>query len=398
MKLRDERGMVAIGGALMLLVVLPLLATALWQYSALELKNVQRGREDMQALFLARAGAEAVRQAWQQTADPKQRPFGQLDTLYFDLTTNAFTTNKPSRYLGTVDVEVREEAATADEVEKVTVVESTANVGSATRIVRLVTYPHRYGHQDPLLWYDPNEGRIPGTPIYTARKEPVIMRSSDGNTPISLGSRMIGHLWEGPPSVTFKASDIIFESPLQVVRRGDLYGADHGFDLVLEAEKIFFSGLEIARLNTIWDTWEYTVTLKLPTFDEKLGLLGNTLLERNLVNVNDRGKIERSARYGQVYFDFNGRSVKVVPYTRFIFLATGNPSSITPPDEGESPVKGYYFREEFRFDPNDILALRNGFDQYINEKVNEGVLIPIPVEHMVTRAHLERQRPFYWAQ
>ena len=167
----------------------------------------------MQALFLAsrrnrKTGLAANRRS-------KQRPFGQLDTLYFDLTTNAFTTNKPSRYLGTVDVEVREEAATADEVEKVTVVESTANVGSATRIVRLVTYPHRYGHQDPLLWYDPNEGRIPGTPIYTARKEPVIMRSSDGNTPISLGSRMIGVLWEGPPSVTFKASDIIFESPLR---------------------------------------------------------------------------------------------------------------------------------------------------------------------------------------
>lgn len=63
-RLRDESGMMAIGVALMLIVVLSLFGGALWQYSIAELKRVQRTDEDIQALFLARAGAEMVMGAW----------------------------------------------------------------------------------------------------------------------------------------------------------------------------------------------------------------------------------------------------------------------------------------------------------------------------------------------
>ena len=69
MRLRDEQGMMAIGVALMLIVVLALFGGALWQYSMAEMKRVERTEQDMQALFLARAGAEAVMSVW---LDPEQ--------------------------------------------------------------------------------------------------------------------------------------------------------------------------------------------------------------------------------------------------------------------------------------------------------------------------------------
>jgi len=64
MGLRDEQGMMAIGVALTLIVVLSLFGGVLWQYGMFELRRVQRAEADMQALFLARAGAEAVMGAW----------------------------------------------------------------------------------------------------------------------------------------------------------------------------------------------------------------------------------------------------------------------------------------------------------------------------------------------
>ena len=52
MKLRDERGMIAIGGAVMLIVVLPLLATALWQYSMFEMKQVTKQKSSKLCIWL----------------------------------------------------------------------------------------------------------------------------------------------------------------------------------------------------------------------------------------------------------------------------------------------------------------------------------------------------------
>ena len=49
MLLKDERGMMAIGVALMLIVVLALFGGALWQYSMFELRRVERTEEGLQA-------------------------------------------------------------------------------------------------------------------------------------------------------------------------------------------------------------------------------------------------------------------------------------------------------------------------------------------------------------
>src|SRR5690554_5912742 len=131
-RLRDESGMMAIGVALMLIVVLSLFGGALWQYSIAELKRVQRTDEDIQALFLARAGAEMVMGAWQQEKNSEDRPFGKLDTIYYDLDKNEFTTTRPTNYLGSIDVEVRAEEHEDEEggtIETI-IIEAAAKVGA----------------------------------------------------------------------------------------------------------------------------------------------------------------------------------------------------------------------------------------------------------------------------
>jgi len=80
MRLRDERGMMAIGVALMLIVVLALFGGALWQYSMVSYRNADRLERETQALFLARAGVEAVMAAWLE--EPlANKPSGAIDRI-----------------------------------------------------------------------------------------------------------------------------------------------------------------------------------------------------------------------------------------------------------------------------------------------------------------------------
>ena len=57
MNIRSEQGIAAIGVVVMLLVVLSLLATALWQYSMFQIRIAARNDAYAQALYLAHAGA-----------------------------------------------------------------------------------------------------------------------------------------------------------------------------------------------------------------------------------------------------------------------------------------------------------------------------------------------------
>ena len=378
MRLRDERGMMAIGVALMLIVVLALFGGALWQYSMFELRRVEQAEQDMQALFLARAGAEAVMGAWRMDFDPeKQRPLGQMDTLYYDTEHDRLTVVKPSSYLGSVDVAVRLEDLSG-EGDLVTVIESTAKVGSVTRTVRLTTYPYRYGHDKKLGWYLEGDGRIQ-EPKGQA-KEPVIMRAKSGDAPIYADSETL----EEYGSLAFAASDLIFESSLQLLRDPYLgLWLDPAFTLRLEAERIFFRGLQVAYLDTyLVDPKSYTVVLQLPTGPEGMGEPGEEVQGKVA-----GGNVIPDARYGQVYFDA-GKGDYLLKVARS--LSSKWDRTVDLKLEG----KAFFFRDGWKLDPERIIE--EGVDEYFRKAMADGDLLPILPQYQTNREALKSLRPFFW--
>ena len=173
------------------------------------------------------------------------------------------------------------------------------------RTARLVTYPHRFGHQ--LGWYDESSGDCPdltyGLPV--PAEEPVIMRASSPSTDIHLARAALGR--NTYRSIELSASNLIVDSPLKIVRNAsDASSALEGtYKIVLAGERIFLAGLEIAFLPEstplilTYPEINFAVQLSLPIIDgQKLGWLGSEIAENVEV-----GTPVSDARYGEVYFN-----------------------------------------------------------------------------------------------
>lgn len=413
MRLRDEQGMMAIGVVIMLMFVLPLFGGVLWQYSMAELKRTEGLDQDIQALFLAQAGAELFMGALQQRESSDPMPYGSMEPVYYDLTNKCFTSDKPADFLGPIDVEIREEDATEGGERRVTVIEATATVGSTQRTVKLVTYPVRYGHDNSLLWYEEESGLItPSTG--KAPKDLVIMRTKPregtgkpGNNPIHFG---LGVLWESSPllghvkTVTNTAQALVFESPLQLVSGAqDVGKSDSGeFTLVLDAERIFLHGLEIAYLpeySSFYRERNYRVQLTLPEVDgKKVGKLGSEIADKV-----EKGKVDPNALYGEVYFGNEPVTYRSYRWKKEwwdfleLFLSVqDNPSGTSP---SVLSKKGYFFRDGWTFDfKNYLQSGQKNFSQYFKQLEDEGWLLPIDKKHQIDPKDLDGLQPFFWEQ
>lgn len=153
--MRNEAGL-AMPLALMVMLVLSLLGTALWQYSMTDLQHVSIDERRTQAFYLARAGADATMNAWME-APFGQKPRGSIHRVY--LTTQGdFTLTPSSDVVGWFDAAVEEDA---DGLVNITVV---ATVDGTTQKVVVTSYPYAYGHNlDPPL-YNLTNGLIPAGP------------------------------------------------------------------------------------------------------------------------------------------------------------------------------------------------------------------------------------------
>lgn len=422
MQLKDERGMMAIGVALTLIVVLSLFGGVLWQYGMFELRRVQRAEADMQALFLARAGAEAVMGAWKKRlvvddhGEKYAVPIGQMETLYYDLDNDQFTSEKPANYLGTIDVVVKKEEATDNGGDFFTVIEASARVGAASRTVRLVTLPHRYGHDPTLGWYTEETGEIQATG-YTPRLEPVIMRTKEPKTPISFGKTALQDMRRDLEGrwLNFTASAIVFESPLQLMRDTDAVKDSPGgnFYLVLEAERIFLQDLEVAYLplneELMFDLPDkylskyfskyFSVVFEVP---EQAGFLGSEI--KGKVDDGKAGKVVDGARYGEVYF---GSSVKWQNYRwhRYFywFIPVVEIRTAGAENLRQLENQAFFFRDGWSLIPRNKAELFNENNQldvsgYIEKSINDGWLIPIKTDAQMSLEEFKDLRPFFWEQ
>lgn len=289
MNIRSEQGIAAIGVVVMLLVVLSLLATALWQYSMFQIKAAQREKAYLQALYLAHAGAEAAKAAWlDKGAETKLE--GQLARVYYNDETNGFQLNRPESYLGFIDI-VIETVTDEGEDYRLTKIISTATVGGVSRSVTLTTYPQRYGHQDPLNLYNENTGQISGSNLFI--NEYLIVETFSEGSSLHFGSSLQNQ------NAHFSARAIAFETSIDLARGGTaswtmffdwVLGHMLAKTLSIEAEYVFFKDIALlyAQRNNDLEApqAQYSIVLRIP---------------------QGRGIELNGQLYGEVYFE--GESV-----------------------------------------------------------------------------------------
>lgn len=199
--IRDEKGAAMIV-ALLVMIVLMLLGTALWQYSTADTIHVARDEQRMQAYYLARTGADAALQAWEESPS-NAKPLGTSKTLYLDAATGEFTEN-PTEEIGHFTV-------TITELNGETIIESIGEVRGLTQKVTVkILSAYKYGHPG---WYDETSGQF-----NTGGKEPgaIIFRTKQaGNSTNALKNPN--------KTLTFCADGLFFDSPLGMPLNGTTY-------------------------------------------------------------------------------------------------------------------------------------------------------------------------------
>lgn len=263
MRLKDEKGIMAIGGAVMLIVVLPLLATALWQYSMLEVRQVAQRERELKALYLARAGAEAAMNLWMDKPI-SERPVGRFARVYYDAAAKQFTLNQPAECFGYFDVEIRYIDDPGNPKHLLTEIVSTAVVEGVTRSITVTTYPFHLGHE--LGWYSKENGII-------SYSNGVLFDRSDGLVRVVADQPVRFQANTSPDAgARFSANMLMFEQALNLAynQTTDYYLlaelAIRSKALPIEAETIFFEDVVMlkAPANYGLDEVTYSVVLSVP--------------------------------------------------------------------------------------------------------------------------------------
>ena len=386
MNLKDEQGIAAIGTAVMLIVVLSLFGTALWQFSMFEMRQVTRNENELKALYLAQAGAEAAMAAWLDKPI-NQKPDGKLSRVYYNKQTGEFQLTEPASSYGYFDAVITYIDDQNHEKHDLTEITVTATVGNTSKTVTVTTYPFMYGQDKHLKWYDANSGAI----------------SKNSNEQFQEGlvrveaSRPIHFSGGGNRTVKFSGKIIQFEQEVDLSHDMSPYPSIRTLEkldalvlptseLNIEAETVFFG--DVTLLYSIFYEpilWipsrqidiKSSIFLKLP--NEK-GVKGKDLDEQLLMNYNII--IDPEARYGRVYFD--GAKVNKVEKSKRLFQAWKERSTIEITIEGYPDLKlagnAFYFK-----DGTDLSNLK------------AGDLIPIK-DDSSRRSALRDIKPFIWEQ
>lgn len=133
--IKSEKGM-AIPLVLIVLVVLALLGTALWQYSMSEIKNVAGEEDSMQAFYVARSGAESVARHIRLNPNDAEEIFKGDDFAE----SNVFPMEH--EYLGEIgNVKVLLERVDEDKLEVIGIGEVNGIEKSVTIVLELIEFP-----------------------------------------------------------------------------------------------------------------------------------------------------------------------------------------------------------------------------------------------------------------
>ncbi len=219
--IRDEKGAAMIV-ALLVMVVLLLLGTALWQYSTSDTIHVAMDEKRMQAYYLARAGADATLQIWKESPG-NSKPSGTSEPMYLDALTGEFTADQPDNVIGHFIVNVTNNNNN-------TTIESTGEVSGVVQKVTLnISSDFKYGHLLDPRWY-----RIPSGQMEDGVFEEdgvVILDAETGlGNPNKETTYIANHLFFRSPLgspfnkiLRLQAETIVFEQEVSLGINGELY-------------------------------------------------------------------------------------------------------------------------------------------------------------------------------
>lgn len=210
----NEKG-AAMVVAILVVFVLFILGAALWQYSISDTIHVARDEKRLQAYYLARTGAEAALQAWEESAY-NNKPTGDTVAMYLKSSTGEFTQNGTEENQGSFVVTITNNGNN-------TTIKSMGTVDDVTQTVTvLVVAAYQYG--DALGWFEVPSGQI-RSGSYSAQGAVVLGPNPDNSqTANSLKNPASG-------SASYTAQAIFFYYPMNTAN------AD---SLTLTAETIVF--------------------------------------------------------------------------------------------------------------------------------------------------------------
>ena len=200
---------------LMVMLVISLLGTALWQYSMVETKHVDLNQKQLQAYYLAKAGAEATIAAWLKEPIGQKPAQGTVKKIYYTKDREFVLTDPGPDKVGEVDISID-----IDEHD-LTTITATAAVDGVTEQVAATTYPYVDGSEvDPALYnketgkFEPGPTNVPATvnsKNVTVKTHPLVdgavKFNAAGSRPLYLASNT---------SVGLQATVLDFQSTLNV--------------------------------------------------------------------------------------------------------------------------------------------------------------------------------------
>ena len=224
--LRNEKG-AAVPLALVVMLILSLLGTVLWQYSVSDTIQVARDQQRMQAYYLARAGADATLQAWLQSP-PEDRPTGTGNTVYLK-NDGSFVETDPG------EMKQGEFAVTVDPQEDGSIkIVSVGNVDGLTqRVTVTLSSSFIYGHT--LDWYDSSSGQMTTGESLPVATLPVILEANSGK--IKLPSSGSTVTFEGPALFFDSDLDGPFHHRLNLIAETIVFGQSASFGIRMKKDE-----------------------------------------------------------------------------------------------------------------------------------------------------------------
>ncbi len=225
--IKDEKGAAMIV-ALLVMVVLLLLGSALWQYSTADTIHVAMDEQRMQAYYLARAGADSALQAWKES-DPDDRLSGYSDIVYLDAVTGEFVLEPPLEEAGRFTVTITEESGNTEII-------SIGEIGGLTQQVTVtVSSSFKYGHECEPPWYNKTSGQFNSN----------FEEYEESGTVILEADSALKHP-ANYDSITFKADALFFESSLGMPLLNEIHL--HAETVVFTAQIRFGIGAKAGEL------------------------------------------------------------------------------------------------------------------------------------------------------
>ena len=309
MGIKKEKG-VGLVTVVVLTMILAILGTSFLSVSLYQTRQASNQEKGTEAHYLARAGAEAMLEAWQK-APSTDKPSGTFDTVYLN-DSGRFVGAEPSSYKGKFDVTITTEGTS-------TVIKSTGTVRNMQKVVNVTI--NEITSEIPGPTPDYIDGRLTGFYDYTSGQI-----NNPGEYPSSISNKgtvkneaknakglKIANKNKGSAKLTFER--MLFTSPIQVVHQS----------IILQSNVIVFSAPIDFKSN---GNLKGDITLQVYG-----ALNGVTPIVRTKNGVTGNWGVVVIDGVGYFYKDIAGGIVIKSQSDITAHCAAGNMDIITDPDE-----------------------------------------------------------------